>query len=93
MKAAPGGAYPDVRVIGSFWGLELFGAGPAADVLYTIPAGIVFPAQEEADVATRVRTGTGGTLIYLGFPLSRCTFEDRHREVIRTILRTELGLQ
>jgi hypothetical protein len=92
LAAAPGGAYPDLRVIGSFWGLELFSAGPAADVLYSIPAGIVFPAQEEANVATRVRTGSGGTLIYLGFPLSRCTFENRHREVIRTILRTELGL-
>lgn len=94
LAAAPGSGLSDVRAIGSFWGLELFRSAPGATALYTIPAGIVFPGQEAMAVATRVR-GAGdpaGTLIYLGFPLSRCSFEDRHREVIRTILRTELGL-
>jgi hypothetical protein len=94
LAAAPGSGLRDVRAIGSFWGVELFRAASGAEALYTIPAGIVFPGQEAMAVATRVR-GAGdpaGTLIFLGFPLSRCSFEDRHREVIRTILRTELGL-
>jgi len=82
---------PDVRVNGSFWGLELFAPAAGIDPYFTIPAGIVFPAQEEAAVATRVRVN-GGLIVYLGFPLDRCTFENQHREAMRIILHDELGL-
>jgi hypothetical protein len=92
IQAGAGESYQDIRVIGSFWGLELFRTAPAAQGLYSIPEGIVFPGQEEMTVGTRVRTASGGTLIYLGFPLSRCTFENRLFFFIRAILHNELGL-
>lgn len=92
LAALAGTGMPDVRVIGSFWGLELFAPAAGVEAYYKIPPGIVFPAQEEAVVATRGRVTAGGTIIYLGFPLDRCTFENRHREAMRVILHAELGL-
>jgi hypothetical protein len=92
LVALAGAGPPDVRVIGSFWGLELFRPAAGVDAYYTIPPGVVYPAQEEAAVATRVRVPGGGTIVYLGFPLDRCSFENLHREAMRVILHNELGL-
>jgi hypothetical protein len=83
--------YGDVRVMGSFWGVELFTAAPTVDVLYEIPDGIVSDEQQRRAVATR-RSFGAGKLVYMGFPLSRCSFEQRHTAVIRSILRQELAL-
>jgi hypothetical protein len=91
LLALAGSGLPDVRVIGSFWGLELFEPAAGRDAYYTIPAGIVFPGQEAAAVATRGSVA-GGRVVYLAFPLDRCTFENRHREAMRIILHDELGL-
>ncbi len=91
LVALPGAGARDVRVIGSFWGLDLFTPLAGREAYYTIPAGVVFPDQEEAAVATRGRIDDG-LVVYLAFPLDRCTFENRHREAMRVILHDELGL-
>ncbi|MGD8394155.1 MAG: hypothetical protein PVF43_01635 [Candidatus Eiseniibacteriota bacterium] len=84
------GLYEDLGVIGFYWGVELAAAAPGVEVLYEIPADIVYEGQPRAVIATRI--AGPGAMIYLGFPLSRCSFEQRHRAVIRSILRDELAL-
>ncbi len=84
------GVYDDVRVMGFYWGVELMTAATGGEAVYEIPADIVFEGQERATVATRRRDT--GTMIYLGFPLSRCSFQQLHQPVIRGILQTDLEL-